>query len=293
VSRYERTQTRAREAGRNARSRTGLGPVPWIRTLKWRQICIGLLVLSFAVCVGILLLRGRDGIDPTRSSDSGAHAAVSTLLHGIPQHGVTLGDPTAPITLVVFGDLECASVRDFFREDLPGIVRKLVRPGLVKITYRAFQTDTLKRQVFVQQQSAALAAGEQGRFWDFISTFYFEQRREYSNYVTMSFLRGIAVQILGLMTQRWESHMMDTAWFDKLARDNAAFRGRRFHTTPSFLIGASGGSLHRLVGYAPRRSARTYHGYWISIVDANELERATRGLLCPSVLESAFCRGPS
>lgn len=292
MSRYERTQTRAQEAGTNGRSRTGLDPAPWFRAHKW-QVCIGLLALSSAVCVGILLFLGRSRIDPTRSAESRTHAAVTTLLHGIPQNGVTLGVPTAPVTLVVFGDLECASVRDFFREDLPAIVRKLVRPGLIEITYRAFQTDTLNRQVFVQQQSAALAAGEQGRFWDFISTFYFEQRREYSDYVTRSFLRGIAVQVPGLKTQRWESHAMDTAWFDKLAGDNAAFRSRRFHTTPSFLIGISGGPLHRLVGYAPRRSARTYHGYWISIVNATELERATRGLLCPSVLESAFCRGRS
>jgi hypothetical protein len=93
---------------------------------------------------------------------------VAGLLRGIPQHGNTLGSPGAPITLQVFGDLECIDVKQWFGFLLPAILKELVRTNIVRLEYRSLKTDTLNPTVFVAQQTAALAAGAQGRMWNFL-----------------------------------------------------------------------------------------------------------------------------
>ncbi len=184
------------------------------------------------------------------------HAAidkeVSKLLAGIPQHGNTLGSPTAPITLQIFGDLECLVVKWWFVEgELSGIIEKFVRPNVVKIEYRAMKTDTLNRRTFVVQQTAALAAGAQGRMWNFLETFYHEQGREYTPYVTEEYLDGIAQQVPGLELEQWGRDRTISLARSVVADDHAAYFSLKFYNTPSFLIGRTGGRLHFLRGRHP------------------------------------------
>src|SRR5271154_2263812 len=50
---------------------------------------------------------------PGVTQANGTGAEVASLLAGIPQRGNTLGDPTAPVTLEYFGDLQCPFCRQF------------------------------------------------------------------------------------------------------------------------------------------------------------------------------------
>ncbi len=61
---------------------------------------------------------------------------VTALLDGIPQKGNVLGSPTAPATLVYFGDLECPICKEFTLGALPTLIQKYVRTGKLKIEYR-------------------------------------------------------------------------------------------------------------------------------------------------------------
>lgn len=69
--------------------------------------------LLVAAAAGALVVAGRT------SRSVSAQAAVrriddevSTLLAGIPPHGNTLGHPTAPFTLAIFGDLQRLTVKN-------------------------------------------------------------------------------------------------------------------------------------------------------------------------------------
>ncbi len=116
---------------------------------------------------------------------------VNSLLNGIPQSGATLGKPTAPVTMTYYGDLECPICQDS-RVDggFPQLVANEVRQGKVKVVYRAFETATQDPSTFKTQQVAALAAGQQNRFWDFAELFYHQQGAEDSGYVTEAYLTG-------------------------------------------------------------------------------------------------------
>ena len=76
-----------------------------------------------AIVVVILIATGGGGSSkPVKSGSKVANenvAVVDSLVGGIPQHGNTLGDPNAPVTLQYFGDLECPICKEFTLGALP------------------------------------------------------------------------------------------------------------------------------------------------------------------------------
>jgi hypothetical protein len=132
---------------------------------------------------------------------------------------------------------------------LPWIIRDFVRSKVLQIQYRSLETDTLTQKVFLKQQAAALAAGEQDRMWNFIETFYHEQGQEYTPYVTAHYLDGIAGQVPNLDLSRWGRERNNAALLRQPAIEDGKARLQGFHDTPSFLIGRTGGPMTKLLGY--------------------------------------------
>jgi protein-disulfide isomerase len=128
---------------------------------------------------------------------------------------------------------------------LPSIIQRRVRAGTLRVEYRALQTATRDPDVFVAQQAAVLAAGRQAKAWHFVETFYDEQGEENSGYVTDSYLHGIASQIADLKLEQWAGDRGDPVLIKKIASDGQAAEKAGLRGTPSFLIGASGGTMTR------------------------------------------------
>jgi protein-disulfide isomerase len=204
-------------------------------------VTIGIVVVAIASSSG-----GVKTIAPRSAGARQAANAVTTLLAGIPQQGNALGAPTAPVTLQYFGDLECPVCRSFTQSVLPALVGRWVRPGAVRIEYRSLQTATREPEVFESQQLAALAAGRQGKLWNFVETFYAEQLQEGSGYVTPRFIDGIAEQVPGLSSGAWSAARGDPRLAEQLNVDAQAANARGLDGTPAFLIGRTGGAMSRL-----------------------------------------------
>jgi protein-disulfide isomerase len=171
---------------------------------------------------------------------------TSALLADISQSANALGSVTSPVTLHYFADLECPYCRDFTLEALPSIISRWVRPGDLRIEYRALQTATREPEVFLAQQAAVLAAGKQDKAWQFIETFYREQGEEGSGYVTDRFLEGIASEVPGLDLSQWNSDRSDRQLADEIVADARAAETAGLNGTPSFLIGRSAGAMRQL-----------------------------------------------
>ncbi len=97
---------------------------------------------------------------------------------------------SAPVTLRVYSDLECFTARGWVVELLPAIIKRYVRSGEMRIEFRSFKTDTRNPTTFLNQQTAAIASGAQGKLWNFVETFYYEQGEEYTPYVTERYARA-------------------------------------------------------------------------------------------------------
>jgi protein-disulfide isomerase len=207
----------------------------------------GVVVVIVAI---IILATGSGGSKsapaPKSATANAAAAEVRSLLQGIPQNGITLGNPSAPVTIQYFGDLECPVCKQFTLGALAPVIGKYVRTGKVKIEYRSMQTATRERETFQTQQVAALAAGKQNLMWHYIELFYHEQGEEGTGYVTESYLQGLAAQVPGLSLSNWSSARNDPAYANQVISDAQAANQSGFTGTPSFLIGKTGGSQQKL-----------------------------------------------
>jgi len=215
------------------------------RRTRLMQIGIVAAVVVVAVVV-ILIASGGSKSKPPAAGSKGASkvvSEVSALVGGIPENGKVLGSPNAPVTLQYFGDLECPGCQQFTLGTLPSVIPQFVRTGKLKIEYRNLETATREPEVFRTQQVAALAAGKQQKLWYFIELFYHEQGEEGSGYVTETYLRNLAEQVPGLNMTQWTSERSDATLTNQVTADAQAANSAGFNSTPSFLIGKTGGSM--------------------------------------------------
>lgn len=170
-------------------------------------------------------------------------AQVTSRFAGIPQQGIALGNPKAPVTFLEFADLKCPVCRDYTLSALPKLVNRYVRTGKVRMV--------MELQHFVGDRDGdseraarmALAAGEQNRLWQFADLFYMNQRDESTTYVTDPFVRAIAAGVPGLDVQRALAARNSPAITQELKQAAAEFDSAGFAGTPSFAAGRTGGTL--------------------------------------------------
>jgi protein-disulfide isomerase len=160
-------------------------------------------VLAAVVVVGAVVVssNGGDETPAPVSSTPGATPAedVEALYEGIPQDGIRLGDPDAPVTLVEIADLQCPFCAQYSVEALPTIVRDYVRTG--KVRYELRIRSFLGRDS-VRAAGAAAVAAKQDRMYQFADLFYRNQGPENSDYADDAFMRDIAGQVEGLDVER-------------------------------------------------------------------------------------------
>ena len=84
--------------------------------------------------------------------------------------------------------------------------------------------------------AAALAAGKQGRGWNFIELFYRNQGTEGSGYVTDSFLTEIAKGAGVKDIAKWNTDRKSKSIKEKVARTTAQAESLGFTGTPSFAV---------------------------------------------------------
>lgn len=188
-------------------------------------------IIAIFTVVGILHFGSSSGLNRKRVQQE-----VTTLLSGIPQHGTTLGSSKAPMTVRVYADLECPTVKSFVTSYLPSIIKTWVRDGRVKIEYRSLRTDTYDERIFFEQEAAALAAGRQNKMWNYALTFIHEQGQTHTNYANGEFLTDIALQVPGLGRTRWQHDRKDALLAKQVALELHSADADELQFTPSFRL---------------------------------------------------------
>ncbi len=190
------------------------------------------------------------GIPKSTTAQSGVVSQVSSLIGGIPQTATTLGNPSAPVTMEYYGDLECPICQEFTLQTLPTIVTDLVRTGKLKIEYRSLETATQDPNVFQLQQVAAYAAGQQNKAWYYIEIFYHEQGKEDSNYVNTAYLDQIASQVPGMNLADWSAAQSDATLASQVKSDEQTASSLGFNSTPTLVLTGPHGTKGT-VGFVP------------------------------------------
>jgi protein-disulfide isomerase len=164
---------------------------------------------------------------------------AGAMLAGIPQKGIYLGSPTAPVRLVEFADLQCPICREYTLQTLPALVQDYVRSGKVRMEFRSF---IVIGDDSVTAARAAEAAGQQNKLWNFADVFYYNQGAENSGYVTPAFIHRI-YKAAGVDAATADAYAASDASKEPLAVANTM--GNRYGVTgtPTILVGKRGGEL--------------------------------------------------
>ena len=211
------------------------------RQLRWKQLAGTVVGAAAVVAVSVAVSSGHGNHASAATGGRVAGAAFSrALFAGIPQHGTRLGNPSAPVRLVEFADLQCPYCDEYSVQALPTLVTNYVRTGKLQMQ---FENLSFIGPDSVRAGRVAAAASQQNRLWNFIDLLYLNQGTENTGYVTSTYLRRLLGAVPGLNVagalRTSETPSADAA----LADANQLATQDGVGGTPTFFIGRTGGPL--------------------------------------------------
>jgi protein-disulfide isomerase len=197
------------------------------------------------VVVAVLIVVSSGNSGGGDSSNIVDAKAVSQELASIPQKGMVLGDPGAKVAVLEFGDLQCPVCKGYAEEVLPQIIENQVQSGKAKLDFRNF---TIIGPQSKPAGAAAIAAGEQGRGWNFVELFYRNQGTEDSGYANDEFLTAIAKAAGVPDLAKWNRARQSQAVIERVEATSAEAENLGFTGTPSFALEGSGADGVEAIG---------------------------------------------
>jgi protein-disulfide isomerase len=207
------------------------------RRARLLQLGAGAVFLVLAVVVVLIVVNASSNGDSgdTKLEEVGS---VDSLLSGIPQAGLVLGDPKAKVELIEFGDLQCPVCKGFSEEILPQVIENKIASGEAKLVFRNFP---IINEESVPAGAAAIAAGAQGRGWNYIELFYRNQGEENSGYISDEFMTAITKGAGVRNIAQWNTERKAPKATEEVEKTQEEARDKfEFEGTPSFALTGPG-----------------------------------------------------
>jgi protein-disulfide isomerase len=217
-----------------------------------RGYIIGAIVAAVVV-VGVLVLLSVSGSDDKSVSSIQGVEEVQAQLKGVPSSGNTIGNPTAPVEIIEYGDTSCPICKDASETSIPQVIDQFVRPGDVKMSFRpiAFISPSSERGAL-----GAEAAGMQDAMWEFVSVIYRNQGPETDDWLTDELLEETVTK-MGLDVEKWKTDYAGEPVASQFFERQAQADADKVTGTPFFVVNGPGGtdSFSGAVGVARFREA--------------------------------------
>jgi protein-disulfide isomerase len=237
-----------RRAAREARSsadREADGAAARRRRLTQLGALLGVAVAVVAIAIAVSSGGGSSdggGQGAGSGGDVAGSAEVAELFGGIPQDRLVLGRAGAPVTMVEFVDPQCPFCREYALNEMPALIDKYVRTGKLRMELRTLSfigPDSVKAAKVIN------AAARQDKAWNVEHLLYYNQGKENSGYVTDEFLRSILAAVPGLDVERVLRDAETPEVAQELGAANTLASRYAADSTPSFVLGRTGGTLRR------------------------------------------------
>jgi protein-disulfide isomerase len=207
----------------------------------------GLLVGAVVVVVIAIVVSTGGGKSGGGSSNITGAADTKALIGGIPQKGITLGKPDAPVTIVEFADPQCPFCKQYTLNELPTVIQQYVRTGKAKMDLRWL---TFIGPDSVTAAGVLEAAGQQNKMWNAADLLYRNQGEENTGYVTDAFLtnvlKGVGADAPKAIAGAGSPYVSQQINAAKLMATRYAV-----NATPTILVGPTGGTLKKDTESAP------------------------------------------
>ena len=155
------------------------------------------------------------------------HGTISTAM-GSP----ILGDPSAPITIVEFGDYQCEQCYAWFHETKPAIVQDYIDTGKVNLVFvdLAFLgKDSIPASI------ATYCAEDQGMYWEYHDLLYNSQESVDGGWANSESLKAFAFS-LDLDMELFESCLDNEKYSKRVQYNIQQAKDNGVRGTPGFFI---------------------------------------------------------
>lgn len=236
----ERRTARRAEAERKAKQRRQL------------QFLGGAVAVAVVVAIVLILVNrpSNEGLDidysgiahaqPPITETAGTPAATPESDADQPYIGASLGDPDAPVTMVIYSDFQCPFCRLFAAETEPKIIEDFVRPGKVRLEFREFpilggpDLESKSNESSMAAQGA-LCAAEQDQYLEYHDKLFANQQAENQGSFSEKRLKQFADE-LGLDTGAFNTCLDSGRYVAALEQSKAEGQEQGVTATPMFIL---------------------------------------------------------
>ena len=165
---------------------------------------------------------------------------ANDLFKGIPQKGLVLGRPSAPVEMEMFIDVQCPLCQDYEVNSLPTVVQDNIQTGKVQLH--------LQPWAFLGDQSftgrlGVIAASFQNKGYEYAKVLYDNQQTENTGWLTSRQMALIAASVNGLDLKKWWSDVNSSAAKSIASDVSKLATTAHVQGTPTVLVGCTGGKL--------------------------------------------------
>lgn len=205
-----------------------------------KGILIGIIISIIAI--GAIVSFSSSSVE-TENLDMRTHGTVSTTMGSS-----ILGNPSAQITIVEFGDYQCHQCYNWFHNTKPTVFQNYVDTG--KANFVFMDLAFLGRDSPKVAQ-ASYCAEDQGKYWEYHNHLYTAQESQIDNgWANSERLKAFAFS-LGLDMELFDS-CLDSGKYTKRVQYNIAEAKKLGASgTPTFFIVGPDGQQQKLVGAQP------------------------------------------
>jgi protein-disulfide isomerase len=190
-----------------------------------KGIIVGVIVVAIIAGISVSYLSPTS---ETVNLDMGrTHGTISTTM-GSP----ILGDPSAPITIVEFGDYQCERCYEWFHETKPSIVQDYIDTGkanLVFVDLAFLGRDSIPASM------ATYCAEDQEMYWEYHNILYNFQEHIDNGWANSERLKAFAFS-LGLDKDLFESCLDSEKYSKRVQYNIQQARDNGVRGTPGFFI---------------------------------------------------------
>jgi len=205
-----------------------------LKAKRKKQVMQQRLTVIVIIVVGALLIAGIL-IYPSLTPVGALNVPTTVAYPQVKDNG--MGNPNAPVKLVIYADFQCPACRDWTKDYEPGFIAKYVATNKVYFVYTPFS--------FIDENSpgteskdaaaAAFCAMDQGNFWQYHDILYANQTSENSGEFTTKRLAAFAEK-LGLNMSQFNACFDGGKYKSLVLQDKAEGTAFGVDSTPSFAV---------------------------------------------------------
>lgn len=198
-------------------------------------------IIASIIAIGVILVYSTS--DETVNTDVRLHGTISTTMGS-----AIVGSPSAPITIVEFGDYQCHQCYNWFHNTKPSIFQNYVDTGKVNLVF--VDLAFLGRDSPKAAQ-ASYCAEDQGKYWEYHNQLYNSQESKIDNgWANSERLKSFAFS-LGLDSELFDSCLDSGKYIKRVQSNIAEAKKLGVSGTPTFFIVGPNGQQEKLVGAQP------------------------------------------